>query len=83
VQKRIIALTFTLAMLVTISLNMFYGSTAQAHESGHSNGCKGFGELVSDVLAGPEFGQFHREFTPGNPKLNADMVDEFGHAFCD
>ena len=81
--KRIAVLSFTVAMLVTISLIMPNGSTVQAHESGHSGGCEGFGALVSDVLAGPEFGQFHRENTPNNPKLNADMVEEFGHAFCD
>ena len=83
VQKRITALIFTVAMLVAISMTMFGGSTAQAHESGHSDGCKGFGELVSDVLAGPDFGQDHRENTPNDPKSNADMVDEFGHALCD
>jgi len=81
--KRIAALSFTVAMLVTISLIMPNGSTVQAHESGHPGGCKGFGELVSDGLAGPEFGQFHREFTPNNPKFNADMVKGAGHAFCD
>jgi len=82
-MRKIAALSFTVAMLVTISLIMPNGSTVQAHESGHPGGCKGFGGLVSDVLAGPEFGQFHREFTPGNPKFNADMVNENGHALCD
>ena len=41
VQKRITVLTFTVAMVVTISL------------------------------------------TPSDPKLNADMVKEDGHALCD
>ena len=74
VLKKIAALTITVAMLVTISLTMFGGGIAQAHESGHSGGCKGFGELVSDVLAGPDFGQFHREFTPNDPNSNSDVA---------
>ncbi len=54
----------------------------QAHNGGHPDGCEEFGELASD-LAGPEFGQFHREVSPSDPGANADMVDNNGHVLCD
>ena len=78
IMKSMVAAVFlAVAILVTLG-----GSNVQAHKGGHQNGCEEFGGLASD-LAGPGFGQFHREFTPKNPGDNADMVENFGHAMCD
>ena len=68
-----------LAATVLLTLG---GSNVQAHNGGHRDGCEEFGELASG-LAGPEFGQFHRELSPSDPGANADMVDNNGHVLCD
>ena len=55
-----------------------------AHGEGRPGGCGEFGRFVSSVLAGPDFGQFHRVTTPaGDPRDNALMVDQVGHSLCD
>ena len=68
-------------MAATILL-MLGGSNVQAHQGGHPDGCEEFGDLASS-LAGPDFGQFHREFSSNAPGANADMVENDGHVLCD
>ena len=79
---RIMKLIVAGVILAATILPTLSGSEVQAHEGGHPDGCEEFGELASD-LAGPEFGQFHREFSPGGPGANADMVENDGHVLCD
>ena len=81
-NKRIMKLIVAAAVLAATILLTFCGSNVQAHKGGHPNGCEEFGELASD-LAGPGFGQFHREFSPSGPGANADMVDNDGHVLCE
>ena len=81
-KKRVTKLIVATVILATTILLTVGGSNVQAHDGGHRNGCEEFGELASG-LAGPEFGQFHRAFSPSAPGANADMVDAVGHVLCD
>ena len=82
IKKRVVLSIIAAGLLAVTAMLTFGGSSVQAHGGGHSDGCKGFGELVSTQLAGPDFGQFHRLFSPSDPGVNADMVQNDGHAFC-
>jgi hypothetical protein len=82
IRKMIGGFAFSAALLVAVSLTTFGGDTAQAHEEGHGNGCKAFGQWVSGVLAGPGFGVIHQTVAPRNPGGISQNVDEVGHAMC-
>ena len=82
IKKRVVLPIIAAGLLVVTTMLTLGGSSVQAHGGGHQGGCKGFGELVSTQLAGPEFGQFHRLFSPSAPGANADMVKNDGHALC-
>ena len=81
--KRSFVTAFAVAVLFAMALPVFGGGTAQAHEEGHPDGCAGFGELVSGMLAGPGFGEFLSEFAPSAPQAVSGMVDLEGHSACD
>ena len=81
-KKRVMKLIVATAILAATILLTVGGSNVQAHDGGHPNGCEEFGELASG-LASPEFGQFHRAFSPSASRANADMVDTDGHVLCD
>ena len=59
------------------------GNVAQAHEGGHDNGCKNFGQWVSGELAGPGFGVIHQIVARRAPMAISSNVDAVGHAMCD
>ncbi len=82
IKKRVVLPIIAAGLLAVTTALTLGGSSVQAHGGGHRDGCKGFGELVSTQLAGPEFGQFHRILSPSGPGVNADMVKNDGHAFC-
>lgn len=82
-MKRIMLGALALVMIVGAALAFSPVSPVQAHDSGHAGGCKGFGNgLVASALAGPEFGQFQRVSAHGEPGEVSEMVDAFGHSFC-
>lgn len=81
-MKGIMKFLVAAVILAATVLLTIGASNVQAHNGGHPDGCEEFGEFASG-LAGPGFGQFHRESTPGNPGANADMVDNVGHGMCD
>lgn len=82
-RVKVLTAVAALALAVTLVVSVLGAGTAQAHAGGHKGGCAGFGELVSSVLAGPEFGAFLHEFAPSGPGVVAEMVDQQGHTFCD
>lgn len=81
-RKKIIGLGVVVAILVSVGLAGFGGSTAYAHGGGHSNGCKGFGQNVANVLAQLPFGHVLRNVAKSGPGEVSDMLRDQGHAMC-
>ena len=82
-RKKIIGLGIVVAILVAVAVAGFGGSTVYAHEGGHSNGCKGFGQNVANELAQIPFGHVLRDVATSGPGMVADMLEIDGHdAMC-
>ena len=84
IRKLVIGFALSATLIIAVALTTFGGgTTVQAHERGHGDGCKAFGQWVSGELAGPWFGVLHQAVAPRNPGIIAQNVNEVGHDMCD